>query len=182
MRLGGISIIKASALGAFLLLMACGGSDRNAQLKKIDELEALLYSDTATNFNQSKAEELLKYYIQFSQSFPQDSISPDYILKTGQICLAIKKNKDAFNYFSQITEKYPNSKHAPYALFMQAFSHDNENLKDSSVAGFHYRKFLKKYPMHPLAASAEASLRNLGKSDLEIIREFEAKQQEKLNN
>jgi TolA-binding protein len=84
--------------------------------------------------------------------------------------------ESAINILNKFIDIYPNHKRTPEALFYKAFVYDNQ-LNDDVKAGEVYREYLEKYPNHEYASSADASIKNLGKSDEDLVREFEAKMQ-----
>ncbi len=65
----------------------------------------------------------------------------------------------------------------PECIFTEAFIYEN-NLNDYGKASYYYNLFLMKYPNHPLAESASAGIKNLGKPLDQLIHEFEAKREE----
>jgi outer membrane protein assembly factor BamD (BamD/ComL family) len=74
--------------------------------------------------------------------------------------------------YDDFATRFPDDPKAPEALFFLGFVYDNQ-INDDTKAGTYYNDFLKKYPKHVLAKDVEASIRNLGKTDEELIREFE---------
>ena len=86
--------------------------------------------------------------------------------------MSMNWGKSSVDIINKFTEMYPDDKRIPEALFYKAFIYDNQ-LNDDAKAGECYRNFIKKFPSHAFASSAEASIKNLGKTDEELIREFE---------
>ncbi|MBK7870422.1 MAG: tetratricopeptide repeat protein [Saprospiraceae bacterium] len=90
---------------------------------------------------------------------------------------AIRDYEKALAFLAKINTDYPDYKRAPQALFMRAFTLDAE-LKRYNEAKVLYQEFLKKYPNDELAESAQFSLKNLGKSEEEIVQGFIEKQKQ----
>ncbi|GIV44778.1 MAG: hypothetical protein KatS3mg035_1901 [Bacteroidia bacterium] len=143
---------------------------------QVDSLERLLYSYEAGSLasNQAAAK-IVKLYNQLATNYPDDSKAPEYLFKAGEVSMGINMDFDAIGYFQRLERDYPKFDKAPHALFLQAFIWDNK-LNDDNKAEFIYKQFLEKYPMHEMAKDAQFSLDNLGKSDEELIKEFEQKQ------
>ena len=80
--------------------------------------------------------------------------------------------------WGRIATEWENYRRAPEALFLQAFTLD-DNLGDTQRAQQQYELFLEKYPKHPLANDARLLLEaaKAGKSSNELIREFQEKEQ-----
>lgn len=116
----------------------------------------------------------VKAYDDFASRFPNDSLTPDFIFKAGEISTANHQYKQALMYYEKITAKYPNFKLAPESLYLQGYLLDNF-LNDEVKAKAIYEQVIAKYPDMPYAADAKAAIKNLGKSDEELIKEFQKK-------
>jgi len=90
------------------------------------------------------------------------------LLKSG----SNRQFKKALELYEWVYNKYPNHEKAGTALFMQAFTLDNE-LNQKGKAKAIYEAFVAKYPDNGFADSAKFLLENLGKSDEEIISKFQ---------
>jgi len=77
----------------------------------------------------------------------------------------------AVNLYDRIYTQYPNYEKAAQALFLKAFTYDND-LNDKGTARALYEEFLKKYPNDDFADDTQFLLNNLGKNDEEIIKGF----------
>jgi len=147
-------------------------SDRTAD--KIKEAEKKLINDSTRMLNRDLAEKQLKSYAEFTDKFPEDSRSEEFLYKAAELASSMGKTAVALDYYHSFYEKYPQSKRAPYALFLQGFIYE-EQLKNIDRARELYTSFLAAYPDHELAKSARFSLDNLGKSEEEVIKMFEEK-------
>lgn len=103
-----------------------------------------------------------------------DTVSAGVLFKAGALLQAINNIPKAIGTWGLIVEYYPKSKYAPLALFQQGIAFDND-LHDKDNAGRYYQKFLTLYPKHQLAGQVKQLIQMMGKSDAELIREFEAK-------
>jgi TolA-binding protein len=77
-------------------------------------------------------------------------------------------------------KQFPDNVKRPDAIFLKAFIAET-GLKDVELAKKSYQGFIKAYPNHVLAQDAQLLLQQLQSkvSDEELIRQFEAKEQEK---
>jgi TolA-binding protein len=159
-----------------LLLYSCKSGKEKLQ-ETIGSDEQKLFSDSTRMLNPQVAEEVFKSYKEYSDKYPDDTISAAYLFKAADLANGIKKYKDAVELYARFREKYPMHRKAAAALFLQAFINDN-NLQDKEKAKQLYSEFLEKYPDHQLAASAKISLEQLkmGLTDEELVKMFEAKQ------
>ncbi len=104
-------------------------------------------------------------------------ISPDEesvkkILSAGEAARTMREYPKAIGYFDMILQKFPNMKGASQALFLKAFTMDND-LKQIDRARSIYQEFLQKYPEDGFADDVQFLLQNLGATNEEIIQRFE---------
>ena len=117
--------------------------------------------------------------------YPESELAPKALAQLASIyqnqMVKNIKPEESFKrsqkYFKQVFEKYPNSEEAPKSLFLCGFILAN-NLNNYDEATSHYKLFLSKYPSHPLAASAQEELDNMGLSPEEILKKTETAKSE----
>ena len=141
----------------------------------IKDLEDSLFNAETNTLDKKKAVELSRLYEQWALENPDDEKAPDYLLKAADVSMNMKNPRRTLGLFDQILNNYPQSKFASTALFLKAFVYDDQ-MHDYVNAGKYYSEFLEKYPESPFANDAEASLKNLGKSPEELVKEFEMNQ------
>lgn len=171
--------IAAIVLGA----MACGNEEKTAVqppkeaprqmfLNRIEQYEAKMHKSVVLDPNMAGA--VVMAYSDFAKNFPDDSLTPDFLFKAGEISTATQQYAQALTYYETITTKYPEFKLTPESLYLQGYLLDNF-LNDEAKAKVIYEMVIAKYPGLPYASDAKAAIQNLGKSDEELIREFEKK-------
>jgi TolA-binding protein len=122
----------------------------------------------------AKAKDMIALYADFVKKFPENTKAEDYLFKAGEVSMGAMQSNVAIKYFEQYYEKYPKADKAPYSLFMQGFIYETQ-VNNTEKAKWCYEKFISDFPAHKLAEDAKYSIANLGKSEEELIREFEAK-------
>lgn len=108
---------------------------------------------------------------------PAAEDAPVYLYKAAEVARSIRAFEQAIDLYAWIYRRYPEYENAPKALFLQAFTVE-ENLNDPERARPLYESFIREFPNDEFADDAQILLNNLGKSDEEIFREFEQQQQE----
>jgi TolA-binding protein len=103
---------------------------------------------------------------------PNSERSAQWLFDAASTARSIRAFSKAMEFYEWILERFPNSQRASQALFLQAFTLDND-LKRHEEAGAAYREFLRRFPNNEFADDAQILLNNLGKDDAEIIRAFE---------
>lgn len=107
---------------------------------------------------------------------PKSGNAAKMLYKAGEVSRAAGAHDKALEYYEQAYTSFPNDDRASEALFMHAFTLDND-LKRYDEAKVLYEAFLKKYPKDDFADDAKFLLKNLGKSEEEIFKALEEKNQ-----
>lgn len=175
MKKSTLTLIFLLGIVAFAMV-ACKPS-RDNQLKEISSLESQLFAPNVTTFDQEKATQLIALYDGYIKAFPTDSLSPEFLYKSANMFMNMGDTKNAVDRFNQVYQQYPDHKRAATSLFFMGFVYEN-NMKDLVKAKESYLLFIEKYPENDLVKDAQLSLKNLGKSPEQIIKEFEEMQRQ----
>ncbi len=129
------------------------GINRNAALKYVDACEA------------------------FGLVFPKAEKTPSYLFRAAEIAKSINTFPKVLSLYDWIIDRYPNYEKTPTTYFLKGFVLEND-LQNDEKAKEVYEAFIKKYPNHELRDDVDFLLEHLGKSDDEIRKIIESKQQE----
>ncbi len=142
----------------------------------LTDLQKKVFNDSVGRIDYRFANE----YIQSSEVFvylsPDHPAAADVALKAAETARTVRAFPKAMNLYEIISERYQDHPKAPQALFLRAFTLDND-LKRLDEARALYEKFLELYPNDEFADDTEFLLKNLGKSDEEIIQSFSNEEQ-----
>lgn len=178
-----LNLLKSLIYSTLFFSIACNSPAPKATVTKvteasylhqIDSMEKVLYAHPEAGFNKDAAQKTVNIYTNVVRDFPDTKMAAEYLYKAGEISSSLNHSLEAIEYFKQVYEKYPDFDKAAYCLFLQAFIYDNQ-LHQLGQAEQMYREVIKKFPNEKIAKDAEACINNLGKSDEELIKEFEAK-------
>ena len=156
-----------------LLIFACSSPLDDAK-KNILSKEESLFSDEMKMIDKEKADELIAAYDNFATDYPDDKESPEYLFKAGDMTMNLNKPNKAISFFNRILSEYPDFDKLPQCLFLKAYVYEN-SLHDLNKAKLIYEDFIKRFPDDEFADDAAVSLKNLGKSPEDLIKEFEEK-------
>ena len=183
------NFLSLSAALLLLFLVSCSNENstpppadsrliptREKYVENIKKLEAEMHA--SMELNNVTAALAIKAYDDFSKKYPDDSLTPDFLFKAGEIATAAKQYKQALMYYQTIEGKYPRFKLSDVSLYLQGFLLDNYLNDDKTAKGI-YEEVMAKYPNSTYAADAKAAINNLGKSDEELIKEFKKKNGQK---
>jgi outer membrane protein assembly factor BamD (BamD/ComL family) len=156
-------------LAASLFFTACV-KDQNAVIQSVEAMEKDLKSKTETD--PRLANQMVAEYEGYAQAFPNDTTRvADYLLKAGQVAVAVGNKEKAVALLEKSIKDYPNAKSSEKTMFILAFTQEN-TLKDLEKAKATYEAFLVKYPNSELADDARMAITMLGKSPEEIMKGF----------
>lgn len=141
--------------------------------KEIKKREAALNKDE-NSMDRYKAADLMEAYATYGERFPNYENAADRLFKAGEIAMGLGHKVQAIKYFEKVYNEYSDYEKRPYALFMKAFVLENQAMQYDQAKEV-YEQFIAEFPNHDMADDAEYSIKNLGKSPEELIREFEIK-------
>lgn len=128
---------------------------------------------TATTFNKVDAENALVAFDTYANFCFKDSLAPVYLLKGGQVAQSIGRYSTAQDLLRRCIANYPKFESRAAALFLLAQLYDNATmLNDETKARVIYQQLLEEYPKTTFAEDAKTCLKNLGKTDEQLIEEF----------
>jgi outer membrane protein assembly factor BamD (BamD/ComL family) len=170
--------IKLLFLIGIFSMLSCNNKKKSLQeiqISAIDSIEKVLYATAANEpIDVNKGNIAVMSYINYVDSFPNDSLSEKYLFKAAEVANSIKQYKNAVLFFERYAKDYSNNSKAAAAMFLEAFIFEN-NLSKYGEAHKVYTKLIELYPKSKFAEDAAICIINLGKSPDELIKEFEAK-------
>ena len=169
------------ALFAGLLLSSCSPS-ASKKSSEIDKLENELRESTKKNISDtSKVKQLLSAYSYYTTTFPTDSLTPIYLMKSAKFYDFVLLTDSAIHCYDRVYTEFPKYPKANLALFSEAFIYANEK-HDLAKAGILYKEYLNKYPNTNLAQSAALELQTLGKTPDQIMAEMDSIRQARMDS
>lgn len=171
---------KYLIIASFGFLFSCGNSGDPDQMSKSDRLEVIReledksYQDIE-KFDTTMALSLVNNYAKFADENPEDELTPNFLFKAGDLSMALHKPSLAISYFDRIISNYADYEKLPYCMFLKGFIYEDQ-IGDLKKAKANYEEFIERFPDHDMTEAARFSIKNLGKSPEELIREFEGQQ------
>lgn len=160
-------------IGSIIIVASCGNNKKQV-LEKIYTLEKNIMNDSTKAIDESKANAMTDAYMEYATKFPEDSLCPEFLFKAAQLQISLAAYNKAIENLDLIISKYSTFHKLAHAMFMKAFVLDY-HIKDTFRALKAYQEFIARFPEHEFADDAQISITMLGKSDDEIIKEFENK-------
>lgn len=172
-------ILSVLFLATPLVFAACSGtSGEEEQVKeeikalatRIDSLENLLFGQES-KVDKEVAAQLLQSYLKFTDTYPADERTPDFLYKGAGIARGVGVHSRALKMYQRILEDYPEYGKQAETSFLIAFTYDND-LKEIDLAKEAYNQVIEDYPDHEFAAQAKERLKTIDLSDEELIELF----------
>jgi outer membrane protein assembly factor BamD (BamD/ComL family) len=111
----------------------------------------------------------IHHFEQVVENNPDHPLAESALFRVAELHTnGTRRFTEAIDAYQRFGALFGGSPQAPVSMFMVGFLYNNE-LHQIDSADAAYRRFLKDYASHELAASARAELDNLGKSPEQII-------------
>ena len=141
--------------------------------KQIQDMEKVLYAAKVADLNQAR--KMIRLYDTYYKNYPKDWETPDYLFKAGEISESINQYNQAAKFYNRACYEYnDNFKYRSLVLFRLANVYDYK-LNDYVRAKQIYTQVKEQYPKTQLAKDADAAIKMMGRSDQDMVREFERK-------
>jgi outer membrane protein assembly factor BamD (BamD/ComL family) len=134
----------------------------------------------ATAVNKDEGNKAIRAFVDFSTNCSNDSLAPVFLIKSAQIAQAVNNLPQAKLSLEKCILDFPKFKDRGAAMFLLAQLYDDPRYLNNEIKAMDlYKEIISVYPKTPWAANATAAMELAGKSDEQIIREFEKKNSKK---
>ncbi len=144
--------------------------DLSSVPQQLDSLKLALYN-SQVRIDRAVAERFVNMAEAYSLVMPHTKEAPAYLFDAAKVAGYLGNFSRAINLYSRVYEQYPEYEKAHQALFMLGFIYDSD-LKDYDKAKRYYELYVEKYPEGVFADQIEMLIKNLGKSDEELLQEL----------
>lgn len=176
---------------ACLMLTACGGGEEKKEdvVKKDSSAVSQTGDSCSKLYARAKAsDEILMRAITLDRTIAvtaindfnnyasyckEDSLAPVFYVKAGQVAQAIGSYSQAQAMFNNCINTYPQFSNKGAVLFLLAQLYDEHSmLNNEEKAKEYYEQIIKEFPKSTYATDAQTAIKNLGKTDEELVKEF----------
>ena len=157
-------------------------SPYDSLVKRIDSLEQKIEANKMSNLlDQKLAKSAIDAYQRFATTFKNDTMAPWYLFKAADLSSsALGMHQQGLAYYDIIITDYPKFPKYPETLFLAGFI-CQDKMQKGVEAKQYYDRLIKEFPKHEFVDDAQAMISFFGKSDEEIVREFEKRNENKMN-
>lgn len=176
-------IIAFSTL--LLVLSGCGqgdGASTNGEGKDVLEARARIAAMedslfSSADYDARNAQALVDVYKRYAITFQRDTLVPEYLFRAAGVCRTMRDPEQSIMLYDRILADFPSWNKAPDALYLKAFVIDTD-LGQKGEAKRAYQHVINNFPDHPFAQDARVMMEHADLSDEELIKRFQAKEQE----
>lgn len=158
-------------LAVAVMFVAASCNSNKMTEEQIAQFEKTMFNPD-WSLNQEIGTQLVAAYCQFADENPKSEKSQNFLFKAVDVAMNLPDVNRSLEVIDKFLTMYPDNEKAPHVLFSKALIYE-DRLGDLVNARKYYELFLEKYPENVLARDAQASLKNLGKTPEELIKEFE---------
>ena len=150
---------------AALLMVACGPS-REERINQIEDFEDSIF-ESAIAADPETADQLTALYVSFADKYPNDSLSPEYLMKAAEMQGNVLHSDHAVALFDRVINDYPDFEEVPMCYFLKGNALELDSKIEEAKAA--YEEFLAKYPDHYMADQTRIMLPRIGMSPEEML-------------
>jgi len=162
---------------AFIIqLMSCVSNADDKDLSCAERLMAIKSMESVLRLDSEidtlKVTDLIKTYAKFSNSCPNDSLTPEYLTRRADLLRGIGKTREAIKQLLYVHDGFPNYERSVMCAFLVGYLYENE-LGDDEMAEKMYKNVIELYPDSREAEISRQSIKHLGISTEDVVKSFQ---------
>ncbi len=168
--------IKHSALPLIMAAMiasSCNNATKTPShddmLNAIDSIEASINVEFPETIDTAISNGLINKYVQFADAYPNDSLTPSFLLQAARWAYATNNVDDMVKYYDRIIDNYEGYEKLDECMYEKGINLDNAGRKEEARKA--YQEFIDEYPEHFLTEDIKKAIKLLDMSD-EQLNEF----------
>lgn len=150
-------------------------NSRESILKKIAALEGEAKAAGAVNAEKALTQRLITAYNEYVMYYPTDSVSGDFAFRSAMVAINTFNNDQAIVLIDNYLKNYPGDRGRKMELLLLKGMIYDDRMNADDRAKLVYEEIIKEFPNTPAAQQAADAMKLLGKSDMDLIKEFEKK-------
>ena len=165
------------AVAMLLVMVGCQNQNKKVTEKDVKAAEEALFNEDLTA-NPDAVPQAIATFSRFAEENPDHAEAPEYLFKALEISVNTRQDaQQSIDLCNRLLAAYPEFDKNPVALFMIASFVYDDQLHDLDKARETYQQIVEEYPESPFANDAAISIQQLGMSPEELIRMFEAQEE-----
>ncbi len=145
--------------------------DCNILFNEAKRMDSILLK--ANSVNSTLAEQSINAFNNFASTCKDDSLAPVFLVKAGQIAQSVGKFQQSQILLKKCVDEFPKFRNRGAAMFLLAQVYDDPSmLNNEPEAKKIYEQIITEYPNTAWDRDAKACIKNLGKTDEQLVQEF----------
>lgn len=145
--------------------------DCNILFNEAKRMDSILLK--ANSVNAALAEQSINAFNNFASTCKNDSLAPVFLVKAGQIAQSVGKFQQSQILLKKCVDEFPKFRNRGAAMFLLAQVYDDPSmLNNEPEAKKIYEQIITEYPNTAWDRDAKACIKNLGKTDEQLVQEF----------
>lgn len=140
------------------MLCACNPKpNREALINEIEKADSTFTSNSnCMAIKPEEASQMMELYTRFADQFPEDSLTPLYLRKAGDIAAHVGEVDAAVGYYDRVIDQYADYEQLSDVYYAKAWTLEMYERYAEAKEIFQY--FVDTYPDHPLAPDTRIQL------------------------
>jgi tetratricopeptide (TPR) repeat protein len=163
-------------IAVIIQLMSCVSDADDKDLSCAERLVAIKSMESGLRFDSEidtlKVKDLIKTYAKFSNSCPNDSLTPEFLTRRADLLRGIGKTREAIKQLLYVHDGFPNYDRSVMCAFLVGYIYENE-LGDDEMAEKMYKNVIELYPDSREAEISRQSIKHLGISPEDVVKSFQ---------
>lgn len=163
-------------IALIIQLMSCVSNADDKDLSCAERLVAIKSMESGLRLDSEidtlKVSDLIKTYAKFSNSCPNDSLTPEYLTRRADLLRGIGKTREAIKQLLNVHDGFPNYERSVMCAFLVGYLYENE-LGDDEMAERMYKNVIELYPDSREAEISRQSIKHLGISPEDVVKSFQ---------
>ena len=159
-----------------MMAAACSQSPKEPTREElsaaIDSIESpIMAAAQIETVDSAKGNNLIELYLQFANTYPDDSLAPAYLHRAAQVANGLDRIDDMVIFYNRVIDNYPEYGKLDECYYEKGIALDNADRKKEAREA--YQEFLDAYPDHFLADDIRKAIPLLDMSDELLIKFLE---------
>ncbi len=163
-----------------MTVVACTDAKQEA-LDRVTEVESQIQKQALLGIDTALANKAIAAYQDYYTQFPEDSMSYEYKVRTADILMNVKRYQESIALLDELIALDDAYAFIPKVMLLKAYIYET-GVQSYSEAEKAYRALINRYPKHPLAEEARASIELLGMSEAQLLEFLRSKNAEEADS
>lgn len=165
-----IKYITLPLIMAAMIATSCNNGPKtpshDEMLNAIDSIEASINVEFPETIDTAISNDLISKYVQFADAYPNDSLTPGFLLQAARWAYATNDVDGMIKYYDRIIDNYDDFEKLDECMYEKGINLDNAGRKEEARKA--YQEFIDEFPDHFLTDDITKAMKLLDMSDEQL--------------